>query len=173
MATISKFVSRIQGKELARQARFDVSFKTPRIMGAPFRTYKDELTFRCDTAQLPSRVIMTTDQKIYGYVEKFPYGTSFDDASFIFIVSDDMQEKKLFDQWLKYVNPTNTYNVNFKEDYETDIQITQYSLTGKETYRTTLRKAYPIAMGDLDLTWASEGYHTLQVSFSFSTWDND
>lgn len=170
MASISKFFDKITKTELARPARFQVNFNPPAGLESQYSNYISELSFRCDAAQLPSRAIMTTDQKIYGYVEKFPYLTAYEDAQFTFLVGDDMKEKKLFDNWLTLVQPIDSYNLQYKSNYSTDIKVIQYNLTGKEIYRATLQKAYPIAINQLDLDWGADGYHKLIVVFAYSSW---
>jgi len=168
MLNISSFKSKFN-RELSRPSKFEVYFTIPNGLGSYTNDIRD-LTYKCENAQLPSRSIMTTDQRIYGFVEKYPDGTSYEDISFTFIVSDNMSERKLFDTWLGLVQPTDTFNIRFKDDYQTDIRVRQYSLTGKQTYEVTLKKAYPIAVNQLDLDWGAEGYHKLLVVFAYSTW---
>jgi len=178
MLRINDFFQKINRTELARPARFQVTFSRPNGLTEEYSNYIPELSFRCDAAQLPSRAVMTTDQKIYGYVEKFPYLTAYEDAQFTFLVGDDMKEKKLFDSWLRLVQPIDSYNLQYKSNYSTDVKVTQYSLgqdpnspkKPKETYKVTLEKAYPIAVNQLDLDWGADGYHKLIVIFAYSSW---
>lgn len=169
--SISNIITEFKKKGFARQARFEVTFASPNLFDTVDVQRKNELQFRCETAQLPSRTIMTTEQKIYGYTEKYPYATSYDDITLNFFVSDDMQEKKLFDDWLNYVHPKSTYNMRFKNQYETTITIKQYDTENKETHTVKLLEAYPIAVGELELNWASESIHILPVVFAYSRWE--
>ena len=169
MLSISKIISNFN-KELARPSKFEVEFTPPSGLRSSYKGTFADLKYRCENAQLPSRTIMTTDQRIYGYAEKFPDGTSYEDISFTFIVSDDMLEKKIFDDWLKLVQPTDSYNIKFKQEYQTKINVKQFNLAGNKTYEVELRKAYPIAINQLDLDWGAEGYHKLLVVFAYSEW---
>lgn len=169
MASIEQLRTKFAKTELSRPSRFQVEFAPPRGL-TTYRNAIGDLSFKCEAAQLPSRTVMTTDQRIYGFVEKFPDGTSYEDISFTFIVSDNMSEKKLFDNWLSLVQPTDTYNLKFKADYQTDISVVQYDQAGKETYRVKLEKAYPIAINQLELDWGADGYHKLLVVFAYSRW---
>lgn len=169
MFSVEQFRSSLR-KELSRPSKFEVEFSSPPGLPESYRGTIADLKYKCENAQLPSRAIMTTEQRIYGFTEKFPDGTSYEDISLTFVVSDDMSEKKLFDDWLKLVHPTDTYNVRFKSDYQTIINITQFNLAGKKTYGVQLRKAYPIAVNQLELDWSAEGYHKLLVVFAYSEW---
>ncbi|MEI6882135.1 MAG: hypothetical protein WCK82_12505 [Bacteroidota bacterium] len=177
MANIANFVDSFRRTELARQSRFEVSFDIPKQLlkanGDPRNPHYigyDDLTLRCESAQLPSRTLMTTEQKIYGITEKYPYETSYTDAEFTFYVSDSMKEKVLFDNWLNLVSPKNTYNMNYKNEYQTTVSIYQYGLDEKYTYRAYLRKAFPISVNQLDLDWSSDSIHKLTVVFAYSDW---
>jgi hypothetical protein len=167
---ISNFIGQVKTKELARPSRFEVSFSAPAGLSEIYDNDVPTLRFDCESAQLPSRAIMTTDQKIYGYVEKFPYETSYSDAEFAFRIGDDMRVKKLFDAWLELVSPKSTYNLKYKSEYSREITVTQFSLTGEKTYQVKLLKAYPIAVSQLELDWSADGYHKLLVVFNYAEW---
>ena len=170
-STISDILNNFKKSGFARQARFEVTFGDLNAADATDVLRKNDLRFRCETAQLPSRTIMTTEQKIYGYTEKYPYATSYDDITLNFFVSETMQEKKLFDNWLNYVHPKSTYNMRFKNQYETTITIKQYDMENVNTHTVKLLEAYPIAVGELELNWASESIHILPVVFAYSRWE--
>jgi hypothetical protein len=162
-------------KDLARPSRFDVYFNIPApllVEDSKDPSYMQtlDLTLRCESAQLPSRTLMTTEQKIYGITEKYPYENSYNDAEFVFIVSGDMREKKFFDKWINLVSPKLSYNMNYKSDYATSVVVRQYDVQNKIKYEVELRKAFPIAVNQLDLDWSADGYHKLTVVFAYSDW---
>ena len=178
MPSIKQFVNSFSRSELARQSRFEVRFDIPNEIlqdtnkdsSSPYYFGYNDLTLRCENAQLPSRTLMTTEQKIYGITEKYPYETSYSDAEFTFYVSDNMKEKVLFDKWMNLVSPKNTYNMNYKKEYQTTITVLQYGLDEKPSYRLYLRKAFPISVNQLDLDWSSDSIHKLNVVFAYSDW---
>jgi hypothetical protein len=178
MPSIRDFVNSFGRSELARQSRFEVKFRIPQQLlndtnkdtTSPYYIGFNDLTLRCENAQLPSRTLMTTEQKIYGITEKYPYETSYADAEFTFYVSDNMKEKIIFDKWMNIVSPKNTYNMNYKNEYETTITVIQYGLNEKSSYVLYLRKAFPISVNELDLDWSSDSVHKLNVVFAYSDW---
>ena len=114
--SIDQFVSSF-GKELARPSRFDVSIPVP-IPLLPYRATAKNLSLRCETTELPSRSFSTADQKFgTNPIEKHAYQSNYNELTMTFIVSDDMSEKIFFDAWMEYINPTLSFDFNYKSDY--------------------------------------------------------
>ena len=173
--SISAFKSSFT-RDLARPNRFDVyMFPPPGISDnyAVTASSSTQLMYRCEIAQLPGRTFATADQRTYGPVEKYPYLTTYNDLDLTFIVSDDMREKILFDEWIELINPKTTNNFSYKEEYSTDILINQYDLSNNLTYSAKIIKAYPMSMNQMDLDWSSDGYHKLMVTFAYTRWEQN
>jgi hypothetical protein len=132
------------------------------------------LTFRCESTQFPSRTFATTEQKFGSNpVEKHAYHTTYNDIEMNFIVSEDMSEKKFFDAWLNLINPTNSFDFNYRNDYITDFYVFQYDGTQTvKTYSIALLDAFPISVNQLDLDWSNDNYHKLSVTFAYRYWKN-
>jgi hypothetical protein len=159
--------------DLARPNRFDVKIATPLIL-APYISDARSLTYRCENAQLPGRTFATTEQKIGSNpVEKYPYLTTYNDIDLTFMVDSDMKEKKFFDLWLELINPSYSYNYQYKSNYATVITINQYDQTNTLVYSVDLFDAYPVSVNQLDLDWSSEGYHKQVVTFAYTRWQNN
>ena len=160
-------------RDLARPSRFDVSIAAPLIM-IPYLGDAKNLTYRCESAQLPGRTFATAEQKIGSNpVEKYPYLTTYNDIDLTFIVGDDMKEKVFFDNWLELINPSLTFNYQYKSNYATVITVNQYDVTNQLSYTVDLFDAYPISVNQLDLDWSSEGNHKLVVTFAYTRWSNN
>ena len=171
--TINEFMSSFK-LDVARPSRFDVSIPVPLSL-ANVKTIARQLTYRCETAQLPGRSLETTVKKLGSApVEYFPYHNNYQQAQMTFIVSDDMSEKIFFDTWMELINPTTTYNFEYKANYSTDITVTQYNLQNQPTYSCILQEAFPIDVNQLDLEWSSvDSYHRLAVVFVYKQWQNN
>ena len=159
--------------DIARPNRFDVTIPIPLSL----ITYVSDgrnLSFRCDTAQLPGRSFETTERKLGSApTEKFPYHTNYQESTLTFILSDDMNEKLFFDAWLELMNPTSNFNFQYKSNYSTDISINQYDVSGQLTYSVVLQEAFPIDMNQLDMDWSADGHHKLAVVFCYKQWKNN
>lgn len=156
----------------ARGHLFDVNIPVPLSL-IPYVSSAKQLTYRCESAQLPGRTFATMEQKTYGPIEKFPYLTTYTDIDLTFIVDGDMQQRLLFDAWLNYINPQYNNNFRYKSDYSTVITVNQYNSTNELVYSVNLYDAYPISMNQLDLDWSAEGYHKLSVTFAYTYWQNN
>jgi hypothetical protein len=156
---------------IARPHRFDVNIPIPLIL-IQYRNIAQQLTLRCESANIPGRTLATADQKIYNITEKFPYQTTYNDMEMTFIVSNDMTEKQFFDAWVEFINPSTNFNFKYKGDYATSITISQYDDTNTLSYQIELIDAYPISVNQLDLNWNADGYHKLTVTFAYTYWKN-
>jgi uncharacterized membrane protein len=70
------------------------------------------------------------------------------------------------------INPTQSWNFNFKKNYVTDIVITQYDMSDNEIHNVKIIDAFPIAVNQLDLDWSNDNnYHKLTVTFAYTYWE--
>ena len=160
-------------KDVARPNRFDVTIPVP-VTLLPYIGTSRNLSYRCESAQLPGRTFATLEQKIGSNpVEKHPYETTYTDMDMTFIVDDDMSQKTFFDAWMNYINPTYNYNFRYKSDYATILTVTQYDVMNKPSYSVNLFDAYPISVNQLDLDWSNDGHHKLSVTFAYTNWKNN
>jgi hypothetical protein len=170
--TINDFRSSFN-TEIARPSKFDVTIPVP-VSLANLKTSAKNLTFRCESAQLPGRALETATKKLGSApVEYFPYHNNYQQATMTFIVSDDMNEKIFFDTWMELINPTTTYNFEYKTNYATDITVTQYNSQNQASYSCVLQEAFPIDINQLDLDWSTDSYHKLAVVFVYKQWQNN
>jgi hypothetical protein len=157
-------------KDVARPNRFDVTINIPLIL-LPYVKDSRQLSFRCEAADMPGRSLETTERKIGSApTQKVPYRTQYNESTFIFIVSDDMAEKILFEGWIESINPTSNYNFNYKSNYVTSILVNQYDVNNNLSYQAQLIDAFPIAVNQLDLDWSTDGHHKLAVVFAYTNW---
>lgn len=240
---VNKFISNFDKHGgYAKSSKFEVRIALPPAVTGLGTT--EELALQCEAAELPGYVVNTSEAKIYGaptYVAATP---SFGEITMTFICSGDFWEKKLFDSWIDYIIPKNSYLVQYKENYQTGITIYQYSegvtldqnvsrrnttlgdrivdglgeaaryktdslitrkfgnglkgdllkglagkgldalfgnqqtpfsttdMDGTKIYGVQLINAFPVSVNPLQLSWASDEIHRLQVGFRFDKWLN-
>jgi hypothetical protein len=163
---------------LARSARFLV-----RIVGNPGTLFNGnsgvmrDLPYLCESAEFPTRQLVVTDVRYYGPNFKMPTQTNYQDLNLIFLCRNDFAERKFFDDWMEYINPTNTYDFSYKDDYAATIEIYQLSEFDSSSdsgsfakYKFTFQKAYPLEVAAQPVTWADDNFHRLQVTFTFNKW---
>jgi len=172
MSSLNEFKSSFT-TDLAKPNRFDVSIPIPLVL-LPYRGIARTLSLRCESTSLPSRTFSTAQQKFGSNpVEKYPFMSNYNDVEMTFIVSGNMDEKKFFDAWMEYINPTYKNDFRYKTDYISTMQINQYDERNNLTYSVNIIDAYPISVNQLDLNWSSTEYHKLTVVFANSYWQNN
>lgn len=159
--------------DVARPSRFDVTIPIPLSLGFYISSARN-LTYRCESAQLPGRTFETTPKKMGSApTEYFPYHTNYQQTAMTFIVSDDMNEKIFFDAWMELINPTTDFNFQYKSNYAVDISVNQYDVNGNLTYSGVLQEAFPVDVNQLDMDWSTDAYHKLAVVFVYKQWNNN
>lgn len=166
--------------EVARGDKFNVVIMIPSVIGTASGTTMRELTLQCEAAELPSRDINLIEFRHYAFIKRIPHQNQYGQATFTFLCTGDMWEKRLFDRWLDVMVPTNSGLVTYSMDsslqsvYEAPIYINQFSSTGEVIYTAKLIDAIPTSISALGLDWSSgDQVHRLQVTFNFRKWESD
>lgn len=165
VAKVSRFLIQIMPPPFPRKERLNFPEVQERMR---------DLTFQCEAAELPGRNISTNDITLAGPTIKLPYGSNYGDITLNFICTNDMYERKLFDDWLNYINNTQNFMTTFREDYATSVYIFQYDEGGDRarepsvTFGVELVEAYPITINSMGLTWGDESIHKLGVTFAYT-----
>jgi hypothetical protein len=159
--------------EVAKADKFDVMISVPALVANGVTNY--DLSLQCEVSELPSRDITMIEFRHYAFIKRIPHFNAYGQATFTFLCTGDMIEKKLFDRWLDVMVPVNTGLVsypivNHNPVYEADIQCNQYDQTGNLIYTVNLISAIPIAVGQLQQSWQDDSPHRLTVTFAFLKW---
>jgi hypothetical protein len=125
------------------------------------------LSLQCESAELPGRTLQTADVKIYGPTFKVPYQSQYQETNFTFICTNDFYERKLFDQWLDAIHPSDTNNLRFPREYMVKPTIIQYDEFIKQIFAVELIDAFPLGIGSQPLNWAEENFHRLTIQFAY------
>jgi hypothetical protein len=173
VANITNFLSNFSN-EAARPCNFDVLI-TSKAIDIP-----QSMIFKCEASELPSRTFSLVEQKTYGPVQYFPVQNFYEKVNLTFLCSDDMIEKKIFDEWMDQISTSGVaalfgsninavqFDFNYKDTYQGQVYIRQYDLTGKLSYKSTLFEAFPISVHPLKLDWgAANEVHKLMVTFAY------
>lgn len=150
-----------------------------------------DLMYLCETAELPGRGLLSLDLRYYGPNFKLPIQSQYEDINMTFLCRTKSLERQFFDDWMADINPPNTFDFNYRGDYEAEIDIYQYgeapiigddnSLSGEDSlqdratapeahYQMTLRHAYPILVNPQPLAWSDNGFQKVIISFTYAYW---
>lgn len=139
-----------------------------------------ELSYLCESTELPGRGFETVDTRYYGPVIIFPYNTKYsNEISMSFICRGESFERQLFDDWAGVINPINNFNFNYPERYYCTIDVFQLSEAPKDAigatapkavYQWSLQKAWPALVNPQPVTWADNDVLRLSVTFVYQYW---
>jgi hypothetical protein len=181
---------------LARSARF-----IARIMptGSSLLSLKAtsilrDLIYLCDVIDIPGRELGTQNVHYYGPELKYPVQTAYADFDMTFICRNGSFERQFFDDWMTLINPPNSYDFNYIDNYKAEIDIFTFADHGRPkvavskdpqnlasnvdenittpvaNYNITLHRAFPIIVHQQPSTWADGEFHRLMVTFSYYNW---
>jgi hypothetical protein len=169
---------------VAKQCRFMVriSPSNPNNLMAQlgYNLLFGELSYLCESTELPGRGSEIGETRYYGPPIQFPYNTKYsNEISMSFICRGDSFERQLFDDWVGVINPINNFNFNYPERYYCTVDVFQLSeapasaigaTAPKATYMWSLQKAWPAQVNPQPVTWADNDVLRLSVSFIYQYW---
>jgi hypothetical protein len=170
--SISNFISKVNQTSLAKSNKFVVEFGVPSgVLFTPQRGDVADLTYFCESVEFPGRSFATSDMRLYGPTFKSPTMSSYSEVNLTLLCDADLMQKRTFDTWMDYINPKSSFDFNYREDYVTDVIISQLDDAGTISYSSILRECYPLSVNSLTGNWADDNFHRLQVSLTYRYWD--
>ena len=163
------------GGSLAKACRYVVAIRPPTAL----KTFPRDLHYLCEAADLPGRGFAVSQIRYYGPSQVLPNNTEYQPLALTFICRADSQERRFFDDWLDFINPSSTFNFEYPNNYYSEIEIYQYQERGGQSgggvpqisYHWKLYKAWPTLVNDQPVNWAESEYLRLQVTFAYKYWD--
>ena len=163
--------------------RYHVAFTAPSGVAAEASSYlttettskvTSRLSWLCDTINIPSRSLTTTEFRTYGLPVKRPYGSVYTESQMEFLCTRNMGEKKFFDAWLNYIFDNNSYDIAYYKNYTTDIDIYHFDRTAKDandlsksTYHIKLIEAYPTLVGEISMNHTATEILKIPITFTY------
>jgi hypothetical protein len=126
-----------------------------------------DITYLCESVNIPSRSISTFDHGSHVQTNKYPYTFIDEDVTMSFLLTNDYYMKNMMDKWLSCIFDTDKYQAGYKSDYTTDIIIQQLNQELVPVYGVKLRKAYPILVAAIGLDNGGSGYQKMSVTFAY------
>lgn len=162
---------------LQKSCRFIVMIVPAGQFVAATGGFARDLLYLCEVAEFPGRTFETIDIRYYGPNHKLPYKTVYEDINLTFVCRNKSYERQFFDNWQLIMNPINTFDFNYRDQYRADVHVYQYDEYGTladtaptAQYWMTLHNAYPININSQPVTWADDQFQRLIVSFTYHHW---
>ncbi len=131
------------------------------------------LALQCESTELPGRTILTQEMKIYGPTIKIPYQVQYNEISLTFLCTNEFYERRIFENWLQAIMPSDTNNLRYQNTYATTLQVLQYDEQTNVIYRVNMYNAFPTGLAPAPVAWAEDGFHRLTVQFAYTKYGID
>lgn len=189
MKSLNDFKADLEKFGTVRQSRFDILLPNETV----------NLSFRCESLNIPGIQILTTDFHLYGGepIVKIPNGRANDEVQMTFLVMSDLRDKYWFEEWLHKISNFENNNVAYYDDVAKDIWINVYNETPnpkptdalvtplggsaqrvtfegpdtlKQVYVVKLTKAIPTRVEMIQVSWAdTDQLMKYTVNFSYES----
>lgn len=190
---IQNFSKQIRKNGLLRNNKFLLRFDPPQILKND-RAYRNDVIknveFWCESLALPGVAVATSEIRRYGYgvLEKKPFSTAFNDIGFVFYCDSNSYLMTYFQRWMSLISNYDTsegvtgtnrgvvnnqvpYELSYKDDYTTKLEITVFKDNGEKSIKITCQQAFPTAIGDIPLSWNdSVSLLKVPVTMTFMDW---
>lgn len=167
---IKDFIAEVKRGAIARTNRFAVVLTPPAGVN-PGKLQK--ILLFCDTIQLPGLNFSTVQNRTFGEFRETPYEKLYDAANMTFYMDNDMEVKRLFDDWVGAIQDPTTRTFNYYNNYTTNMTIEVQDLNDKTRYEMTLYECYPKNIGSIQLDTSAKDVMKLQVTMQYKYWTSD
>lgn len=157
---------------LAKACRFLSVIRPGGALISKYSDFAQELMYLCESTEIPGRGMLNLDLSYYGPNFKLPIQTQYEDINMTFLCRTESWERQFFDDWMLLMNPINTFDFNYRDDYASSIDIYQLSEEEdtKAQYKITLHNAFPLLVNPQPVTWMDDNFQRLVVSFTYTYW---
>ena len=195
--TVGRFMANIaQGEGFARPTRYLVRIFLPNklkidsrdddggVISGGINTIGGQDLARnvgmmCNSIEMPSRTIASKAHQIYGPKREMPYAYTFGDTiEATFYADKFLRQRAFFETWQKLVFDINSHNLNYYDDYVSQIDILQLGQYSAEqdrdriVYGVRLYEVYPKILGSIEYTYGAEGIVEVPITFQYRYWRN-
>lgn len=194
---VSEFRARAARRGWLHNNKFLVEFVPPRALagavgGSSASAIVQDLPFLCEATNLPGISITTSEIRRFGYgnFEKKPTNAINNDVV-VSVLGDGRGDAwHLFKTWAQVVVPhevphsyatsagpvpgQTAFEVAYKDEYATDVRITAFDQSGQPAIAVTLREAWPLFVGEVQLNWGDTNTIVrFPVTLTYFSWHTD
>lgn len=170
MAEINEFISLVRTEGLARSNRFVVYIYPPFAIQSSVPDTK--LRFYCDSVTMPGLNFLSNPVTSYGEMREVVYNRSYEPVILEFMLDQDMDIKRYFDDWQNLIINPQSRMVNYYQNYIGTVEIYQLGADDVETtkYAIKLHEAYPKSIAPISYSYDAKGVTKLSVSLEYKYW---
>ena len=141
---------------------------------------QDQIRLFCNSTQLPGVNVDSVNVRKYGtgFMEFYPTTLSFADLQTTFYCDAQGDIINFFNQWIANIvnldpdaDPTQRYRVQYRDQYISQVCVTQYDSNGNEVIQYTYVDAFPVQIQPIGVRWFSRDEMTeVAVVWKYRTW---
>lgn len=176
---IANFSAHISKFGTVQTNKFRVDIGTPAIL-RPINN-GDLYQYRASSVRVPGANFDMQNVSRYGVgpQQKFPTNVNFTDIDVTFVDTNYNALWKYFTIWMNGIfdytgiagGSQASYRVEYKTNYVADTDIYVYANSGDLVNKITLKDAFPVSLGDVNLSWSENSrLYEFTVRFSFKEW---
>ncbi len=161
-------------KGYAKSNRYRVDVNLPRVISKEIiEGYSlEQINMLCESVTMPSRALSTNEYTNGTQTKKIPYTYIDEDVVMEFNLSGDYYPKLVMDSWIESILQPDGFVAQYKNNFVADIQIYGQDINDNNVYKINLINAYPISVGDIQLSNANENtIGKFQVSFAYDRFE--
>ena len=137
-----------------------------------------DLQFLCENVALPTKSLSAGEKSIYGVTYQMPYKVAYQELSMTFMLTEDMAQKKFFDEWQNKIIDPNTGNLNYYNTYVCKMLIRKHKrrstgFGGRDSspYEITIEGAWPSIVAEVQLSHGGGNeVARLPVTIQYKRW---
>ena len=188
--SLNSFSAEIRTKGVQPLNRFLVEFQPPKnelvatASEPKIISNTTQMILRCAAVSFPGVILMVKDDIVrygHGPVDKTVHNALYTDIQCAFILDGDGVVYDFFHRWQRSIayadssipmSSTQTgrtpYEVAYKDDYVTTLNVTQFAVTGQPVMTAIAQKAFPLNVGEQILAWeGGNAISVLPVTFTY------
>jgi len=132
----------------------------------------ESLTMFCENAQFPGRDILSSAFRIHGEQREIGIRHQHGDLTISYYCSEDLFERKFFEQWQNVIFNPFTKQHGYYDDYIGSVEISKYNQSWKkETAAYKMSEVYPTNVGVQELTSSQGDLLRLNITFKYYNYE--
>lgn len=137
-------------------------------------TFGRDLVYMCTGGELPGRSLNVQDYRYYGPTKKVVVQSEFNMLKLSFYLREGMEERRFFDNWFEVIQPQDTFDNEWRRNYETVIEIFKLSDYdagdgyAEAQYSIELQQAFPITLNPVVMNWSDTDVGKFEIDFTYT-----
>lgn len=132
----------------------------------------ESLTMFVENAQIPQRDIYSTEYRVHGEKREIAVRHEHTDLTLSYYCSEDLRERKFFEQWQNVIFNPFTKQHGYYKDYIGSMEITKYNQSwSTETAIYKMNEVYPTNIGVQELSSAEGDLLRLNITFKYYNYE--